>query len=208
MIISDLYRTEMFCSNYNPIIDTTGIMITVRLIDFNNNVVPNKEVRLSVDRGTLTEVSVGGNPTISSDGKSVSVRTNESGEAKVKYTANAWGLCTFTANGNNIQVNVRGWKTVFSNTDEGVVVRTNGMLGEIIWSRASKNIPKGTTTIVTIPTAYVPVKIISMWGHYNSSSAEVSLNTDGKFEVHNLTGKAKTMGLFGNQLYRLANPTY
>ena len=198
----------MYCSNYNPNIDATGVIVTVSLVDFNNNVVPNKRVTLSVDRGIISSVDVGSNATISSNGKSVSVNANSSGVVKVKYTASEWGMCTFTANGNNLQVYVRGWKLIFSDTTNGVYIRSNGILAEIYWSRSAQSIPKGTSTILTVPSDCCPFKVVGMWGHTNSNKVEVTLNTSGMFEVHNFESKAINLGLNGSHLYRLATPLY
>ena len=109
MQISDLYQTKITCSTYNATIDSTNTVITVKLIDFNGAAVTNKSVTLTCDKGYFNKngsTAISGTTT-----KSITATTNSSGEITATWTASEWGLCTFSTNNINTQVNVKGWRT-------------------------------------------------------------------------------------------------
>ena len=116
MQITDLYQTKITCSTYNADIDSTNTVITVKLVDFNGAAVTNKSVTLTCDKGYFNK---NGSTTISgTTTKSITATTNSSGEITATWTASEWGLCTFSANNNTVQVNVTGWKTDNSGTQD------------------------------------------------------------------------------------------
>jgi len=107
--LSDIYQTKIEASNYNVSIDSTDNVITVTLLDFNNQPVTNKSVTLTCDKGYFTKkgsTNISGKTT-----KSVSVNTDSNGKITATWTASEWGLCTFSANSNKVQINVKGCRT-------------------------------------------------------------------------------------------------
>lgn len=110
MIISEFYQTKIEASSYNVNIDSNNTVITVSLIDFNGAPVTGKSVTLTVDRGYFNKngsTAISGTTT-----KSITATTNSNGKITATYTASEWGLATFSANNANIQVKVKGWKSL------------------------------------------------------------------------------------------------
>lgn len=54
--INKLYKTQIDCSKYNVGIDTEDTIVTVKLIDFNNQPVTNTNVTITCDKGLFTQV--------------------------------------------------------------------------------------------------------------------------------------------------------
>ena len=123
MLINDLYQTKIRCTKgtsnsnyYNVRVDANDVIVTVTLIDFNNNPVSGKNVNLSVDKGYFTKLngkSLGG-----TSFKSVKAVTNSWGQISATYTASERGLCTFSANNTSIKIDVTGWKNVDPNNED------------------------------------------------------------------------------------------
>ena len=157
MQITDLYQTKITCSTYNANIDSTDTVITVKLIDFNGNAVTNKSVTLTCDKGYFNKknsTSISGTTT-----KSITLTTNSSGEITGTWTASEWGLCTFSTNNSNAQINVEGFKTIREETTN--IIRFNGEKVQIRISQSSNaGLPK-TYSYTTIPSDYRPVYSVS-----------------------------------------------
>ena len=83
MNITDLYKTVINCDKYTVEGFDDYIYVTVKLIDFNNNIVTGKRVTLSVDNGVIVKFgnvknNLTNNPSPST--KQVSGNTNTEGE--------------------------------------------------------------------------------------------------------------------------------
>ena len=165
MIISDLYRTEIYCNKYDVNIDTTDVVVVVRLTDFNGYPVTGKEVKLEVNKGKMTAVTLGSNGSITADGKRVTAKTNANGEMSVSYTADEFGICTFTANGNNVQINVGGYRRINLTGKSSVCYSFSGYIKyNPLWRFANIRIsahvkvtqPDTSVVITTIPAGYRP----------------------------------------------------
>ena len=119
MIISDFYQTRIEASNYNVNIDSTDIVITVTLIDFNGAAVTGKSVTLTCDRGYFNKngsTAISGTTT-----KSITATTDSNGKITATWTASEWGLATFSTSNphqsSHIQINVKGWRIHTNNSD-------------------------------------------------------------------------------------------
>lgn len=124
MQISKLYETKLECSSYNVTIDSTDTTVTLTLVDFNGSPVTNTAVTLKADKGYFTK-AVGKTTTTYTDAsatKTINATTDNNGKVVATWTASEWGLCTFSANNNNTQVNITGWKVVYSSSDGTVRV--------------------------------------------------------------------------------------
>lgn len=108
-ILAGIVNTQIECSTYDVAIDDT-INAVVNLRDYKGDALSNKNVTLTVDKGYFV------NPSDANDTsrKSISANTDSQGKVTVGYVASEWGLCTFTANKQSNQINVRGWKVIHS----------------------------------------------------------------------------------------------
>ena len=203
MIITDLYQTKIECSTYNTNIDDDTITVTVTLKDFNNNNVTGKNITLSCDKGFFTKCIGATKQTIDNVvTKSVTSITNNNGQITATWTASEWGLCTFTANNSNIQINVTGWKEVYNNN--GVTVAIDGRIAYCSWSISERNIPETSKLHVTLPSELRPKNPIIHIGHHGNPSLYISINGDGQFKYW--ANSARTNALYGYVFYFLATP--
>ena len=130
MIISDLYQTNITCSNYNATIDSgdgsTTITVTVKLEDFNKNAVSGKSVTLTVDKGYFKSVTGTSTTNYSNTTtKSVSATTKSDGTITAVYVPSEWGLATFSANTTKIQIEISGWKRLYANPGGTITIYRN-----------------------------------------------------------------------------------
>lgn len=162
MQINDLYQTKITCSTYNANIDSTDTVITVKLVDFNGAAVTGKSVTLTCDKGYFNK---NGSSAISgTTTKSISGTTNSSGEITATWTASEWGLCTFSANSSNIQVNTTGWKLVEDKTVSGINLKiwTNGIVAQYYFHTENALNITAQTTEINFNTQYAPITHLSM----------------------------------------------
>lgn len=108
MIISDLYKTIITCSDYNFKSSEPSVTVTVYLEDFNKNKVINKSVKLSCNIGYFSKV-VGQSTTnfTNQTTKTVTMNTNSAGKIVATYVPNTVGLCTFIANDASVNINIQ-----------------------------------------------------------------------------------------------------
>ena len=139
-MITKLYNTKISCSKYNLKI-TDSIIVTVKLIDFNNNPVRDEEVLLTTDGGEFINKQ-----------KSYTGTTNSDGEVEVKYTPTDWGTYNLMCNDTNIVINVRGgWKNFPITVTHKSVTSSFGQYNqdEVVIHFEGK-IPKYTNTPITV----------------------------------------------------------
>lgn len=134
MNINNLYETKIeimhiIAPNSNTTIDYNSmfylpidyaIVLKISLIDFNGNAVTNatgsndKKVHVTCNKGQLSYFSINNGVNwlaiSSANQKSVDIPVNTTGCFYLRYTANAWGLCTIGADTNKIQFMVKGFK--------------------------------------------------------------------------------------------------
>ena len=102
--ITNLYDYQITASAYNVNIDS-NVNITVK--------VTNRATGRPV-----TGVTV---PVLKNNSTWKSGTTGVNGTFQLTYTADTWGLTTFSANNSNVQVNVTGWKVAMSDTNYDIL---------------------------------------------------------------------------------------
>ena len=102
--ITNLYDYQITASSYNVNIDSS-VNITVK--------VTNRATGRPV-----TGVTV---PVLKNNSTWKSGTTDVNGTFSLSYTADTWGLVTFSANNSNVQVNVTGWKVAMSDTNYDIL---------------------------------------------------------------------------------------
>lgn len=214
MIISDLYKTVITCISETKI-DTGNINVTVKLKDFNNQPVTGKKVELTVDKGRLNTVTTGSNPSVSSNGKKVNANTNSKGEITVTYTANEWGLVTFTANEDaKTQLLVKGLREESGSSNKiNYKIYTDGQWCHTHISALNLALESGggnDKILGTIPLKYVPKQLLSTFGHHARLDIIVSINPDGEviYRLSSNTGSLSSQSLYCGFTYNLLNPLY
>ena len=204
MIISDMYQTKIEASNYNANIDSTNNVITVTLLDFNNQPVTNKSVTLSCDKGYFTKkgsTSISGTTT-----KSVTVNTDSNGKITATWTASEWGLCTFSANNNKVQINVKGWKVVqgADNLNSYFHIRVNGEgLAELNIHYNQSAALGRTGHWWNIDSPYRPRQDVGTLRYNYGVYWVINLTQQGLIEIGTLNDSNATLGgLWGQIVYR------
>lgn len=113
--ITDYIVTSISCSDYNPTIDST-VTVTVFVGDSEGVGIQGVSVPVTASVGNFTQLN-GVTITASS---SVTGITGANGTFTLTYSCTEWGLITFSANNENIQIKVTGWKQVATTTVSGV----------------------------------------------------------------------------------------
>ena len=187
MIISDLYQTNITCSNYNAKIDSgdgsTTITVTVKLEDFNKAPVSGKNVALTVDKGYFKSVTGTSTTNYSNTTtKSVSATTKSDGTISAVYVPSEWGLATFSANNVNSQIIVKGWKKIYDSNNTTAWI--NDEYFRVGVADYSLNLAKNTgyTNKITV-TGLSPD--IYYYSNTGSSVIEARLTTEGKIQFRN-----------------------
>ena len=124
--INGLYDYQIYASSYNVNIDSTVNII----VKVTNKATGNPVVGVTV-------------PVLKNNESWQSGTTGVNGTFSLSYTADTWGLTTFSANAANIQVNVTGWRTFINHTN--YLGKYND---EYVYLRVS--IPE-----TTVPTSYL-----------------------------------------------------
>lgn len=210
MIISNLYQTKIEItqgtsgtSYYNVGINATDVTVTVTLVDFNNVAVTGKSVTLTVDKGYFTKCVGTSTKTITGNTtKSVTGTTDSNGKITATYTASEWGLCTFSANNNNIKIYAGGWKEItsisYNNTSKvsSIILYVNEEIRmvELYISFNAQQYTKGTVydmcTINTIANNYSPKYPVRVSGYYGDSVS--TLTSAGLVQVKQETAKSNS----------------
>ena len=181
--------TSLTVSDYNPNIDST-VTLTVTVKDVYNRPVVGEEVTVTASDGDFTQLD-GSTITAAS---SVTGTTNNSGQFTLTYTCSEWGLITFSANNNHIQVKVRGWREITAGTgklwvnDETKTATfyfyRNGVItSEIHYDNA-------------IPSGYRPRSHVRMKAH-NGSTIFVTIEDSGTVRI---TGTSQNSIILGCQI--------
>lgn len=212
MIISDLYETEITCSNYNPSIDAENIQVTVRLVDFNKNPVPDKDVTLTVDKGSFTAVASTTVASVSANAKNITAKTNSEGKIIGIYKASEWGICTFNANNTNIQINVTGYKlvqsipssaTCYSGTCSIKEYRNQDTVCVVVDGNFTVTGGDNKESIINrTPVTNKPPHYIKLFGHQNNGSC-LRINPNGDIVFTN-SGSNTNMILRNTFVYPLS----
>ena len=98
--ITDLYDYQIYASAYNVNIDGS-VNITVKVT---NRATGNPVVGVTV-------------PVLKNNSSWKSGTTGVNGTFSLSYTADTWGITTFSANNNSIQINVQGWRKPYSDSN-------------------------------------------------------------------------------------------
>ena len=118
MIISDLYYPTIKLNKYNTILGDESVKVTVKLLDFNKKAVTGKSVTLTVNAGYFNKQ--GNTPLSDTSTKSITATTNSSGQITAYYTANTFGLITFSVNDDaKIQLFVYNTETLQVTNSDG-----------------------------------------------------------------------------------------
>lgn len=142
--------TKIVASDYNPNIDST-ITVTVTVKDVYDDPVENESVQVTCNIGKFTKL----NGSTISDTQSVTGTTDSNGQFTLTYTCSEWGLATFSANNTNIQINVGGWKQVYSNSGLLIYKNQDDITKLIITVNTNYN-STSWATIRSFPSEYLP----------------------------------------------------
>ena len=180
--------TSLTVSDYNPNIDST-VTLTVTVKDVYNRPVVGEEVTVTASDGDFTQLD-GSTITAAS---SVTGTTNSSGQFTLTYACSEWGLVTFSANNENIQIKVTGFKQVAQTTVSGVTytcsVNGDGV-GRVNVNCTSVSFAAGNSheALDWIPSQYTPN------GYYHTLTERKVSNTLILYlwEYHSLVGITNT----------------
>ena len=137
------YNYQITASKYNVDINT-DVTITVKITNQLGQPVVGVTVPVLKDNETWQSGTTGVNGTFS-----------------LTYTADTWGLVMFSTNSANIQINVKGWKTV--QTTDRFTVKSNGRMVSIRCNQLSNSGEVGTEyTLGTLNTGYRPTNPITI----------------------------------------------
>ena len=101
--ITDMYTYEISASDYNVDIDST-VTINVKVKTMGGNPVAGMVV-----------------PVLKNNKTWQSGTTDVNGTFSLSYTADTWGLTTFSANTSSVQININGWKTAYRDSNYEVI---------------------------------------------------------------------------------------
>lgn len=95
MIINDLYYPTIKLNKYDASVGEDGILVTVKLFDFNKKAVTDKPIQLECDKGYFTKQK---NIIITDKRKVINDKSDSKGELTATYKASEFGLATFIVN--------------------------------------------------------------------------------------------------------------
>ena len=150
-ILGENYKiTNIECSDYNPQIDG-NITVTITVTDVFGDAISNESVTVTASAGNFTQLN-GSSITAAA---TVTATTNISGQFTLTYTCSEWGLITFSANNTNNQINVVGWKQVYSNSGLLIYKNQDDITKLIININMNYN-STSWATIRSFPSEYLP----------------------------------------------------
>ena len=161
--ITDLYNYSISCSNYNPTIDT-DISVTVKVTNQAGNPVSGQSVSIAKNNVSWKNGVTGSN-----------------GEFTTTYTCSEWGLITFSANNNHIQVKVRGWREITAGIGR-LWVNDETKTATYIFSRTG-TITSEISYANTIPKGYRPYGIVRMKAHNSAFQGFIIIESDGTVKI-------------------------
>ena len=186
--ITDYMVTSISCNDYNPTIDGT-VTLTVTVKDVYGDAVSGESVLVTASAGNFTKY----NGSTITGASSYTGTTNSSGQFTLTYTCSEWGLITFSANNNHIQVKVRGWREITAGTgklwvnDETKTAtfyfyRTGVITSEIHYDNA-------------IPSGYRPKSHVRMKAHNGPATfVFVTIEDSGTVRITGTSQNAITLG--------------
>ena len=155
-VLGENYKiTTIECSDYNPSIDST-ITVTISVNDVYGDAVSGESVTVTASEGTFTQLN-GSDITAAA---SVTGTTNSSGQFTLTYNCTSWGLITFVANTEKLQIKVTGWKQIIVNTYCTLYVNGGERICEFKYYQTNVSFPSTSDKTVAsgiIPTEYRPV---------------------------------------------------
>ena len=178
--ITDLYDYQIYASAYNVNIDGS-VNITVKVT---NRATGNPVVGVTV-------------PVLKNNSSWRSGTTGVNGTFSLSYTADTWGLTTFSAKTANTQIHVTGWKQINTGT-YGLSV--NGHTAQLIIKINDES------TIVkplfedfggyAIPQQYRPKYLITNVA-YSNNNIILAVNTEGKISRRGMYSSNIYCGIYG-----------
>lgn len=195
--------TSLECNNYNPNIDGT-VTVTVTVEDVYDDPVVGEVVTVTASAGNFTALN-GESITASA---TVDGTTDAGGQFTLTYNCTEWGLITFSANTENIQIRVNGWKQVATKTVSGVTytLTVNGQgLANLSVTCSNVSFASGTSHEATnwIPSAYLPSTSTGIVLTQRSVANNILIYffATGTVGVNNTYTSAQTMTLSHQLLY-------
>lgn len=174
--ITDLYDYQIYASSYNVTIDGT-VTITVKVT---NRATGNPVVGVTV-------------PVLKNNSSWQSGTTGVNGTFTLSYTADTWGITTFSAKTQNVQINVRGWKLVNTALDDGtntIKVYSNGELAYYSIQLEDYSVAPGSKIITGFNTAYAPIEMIwitsAVYDLYSTIDTGVMRINNATSSTHNM----------------------
>ena len=202
-VLGENYKiTNIECSDYNPNIDST-ITVTVSVNDVYGDAISGESVTVTASEGTFTQLN-GSDITAAS---SVTGTTNSSGQFTLTYNCSVWGLITFVANNTNNQINVAGWKQVWSNTSSNpkITVEQNANRCRLKFSAYTVS-SMSTTWAQYGSTAFLndwkPSQAVAFIGYDYTFLLRVQ--EDGKLYWRTVTGTLSNKNLYGQYEWSIA----
>ena len=141
--------TNIECSDYNPSIDG-NITVTITVTDVYGDAISGESVTVTVSEGTFTQLN-GSDITSAS---SVTGTTNSSGQFTLTYNCTSWGLITFVANTEKLQIKVTGWKQIIVNTYCTLYVNGGERICEFKYYQTNVSFP--STSDKTVASGIIP----------------------------------------------------
>lgn len=190
--INGLYDYQIYASSYNVNIDSTVNII----VKVTNRATGNPVVGVTV-------------PVLKNNEAWQSGTTGVNGTFQLSYTADTWGLTTFSAKTQNCQINVCGWKLVqypLKTNNNYVMIYSDGKLVTFEININNLTVTRGQeTTITSFNKAYSPnyVAFIPSISNVNNIGAII---TDGDVIIRNMTNTNGNM--WGSITLPLKTPLY
>ena len=189
--ITNLYDYQITASSYNVNIDSS-VNITVK--------VTNRATGRPV-----TGVTV---PVLKNNSTWKSGTTGVNGTFQLTYTADTWGLTTFSANTVNTQINVKGYKLVETVNTNNLTIKTYTDGIRVVYAIS------GTTTIqqgvLTSKVTYKPLYDITIEINpaKDNSGARLRIATDGGMQFIKNANDGTSCTAQSSASTFLANPLY
>ena len=174
--ITDYIVTSISCSDYNPTIDGT-VTVTVFVGDSEGVGIQGVSVPVTCSSGQFTKLN---NNTITA-ASTVTGTTGANGTFTLTYSCTEWGLITFSANNNHIQVKVRGWREITAGIGR-LWVNDETKTATYIFSRTG-TITSEISYANTIPKGYRPYGIVRMKAHNSAFQGFIIIESDGTVKI-------------------------
>ena len=189
--INGLYDYQIYASSYNVNIDSTVNII----VKVTNKATGNPVVGVTV-------------PVLKNNESWQSGTTGVNGTFQLTYTADTWGLTTFSANTVNTQINVKGYKLVETVNTNNLTIKTYTDGIRVVYAIS------GTTTIqqgvLTSKVTYKPLYDITIEINpaKDNSGARLRIATDGGMQFIKNANDGTSCTAQSSASTFLANPLY